>query len=30
VAYPLEDTIANMKVIEAVLRSGEKGGWEKV
>ena len=28
VAYPLEDTIANMKVIEAVLRSGKTGAWE--
>ncbi len=25
--YPLEDTIANMKVIEAVVRSAEAGTW---
>lgn len=25
--YPLEDTIANMRVIEAVTRSAERGGW---
>ena len=30
VIYPLEDTIANMKVIEAVFRSAEKGGWETI
>jgi predicted dehydrogenase len=29
VAYPLEDTIANMKVIEAVFRSGKTRGWEE-
>jgi predicted dehydrogenase len=27
VAYPLEDTVANMRVIEAVFRSGETGAW---
>jgi predicted dehydrogenase len=25
--YPLEDTIANMRVIEAVTQSAERGGW---
>ena len=29
VAYPLEDTIANTKVIEAVFRSAETGDWER-
>jgi predicted dehydrogenase len=29
VAYPLEDTVANMKVIEAAFRSEKTGGWEK-
>ena len=29
VAYPLEDTIANMRVIEAVFRSGTTGEWER-
>jgi predicted dehydrogenase len=29
VAYPLEDTVANMKVIEAAFRSEVTGGWEK-
>jgi predicted dehydrogenase len=28
-AYPLEDTVANMKVIEAAFRSEETGTWEK-
>jgi predicted dehydrogenase len=28
VAYPLEDTIANMKVIEAVFKSAKTGQWE--
>ena len=27
VAYPLEDTVANMRVIEAVFRSEQTGGW---
>lgn len=27
-AYPLEDTIANMRAIEAVFRSAETGRWE--
>jgi len=27
VPTPLEDAVANMKVIEAVVRSGEVGGW---
>jgi predicted dehydrogenase len=30
VPVPLEDSIATMSVIEAVLRSGETGKWEKV
>ena len=29
VAYPLEDTVANMKVIDAAFRSEKTGGWEK-
>ena len=29
VAYPLEDTVANMKVIEAAFRSEVTGAWEK-
>ena len=29
VAYPLEDTVANMRVIEAAFRSEKTGGWEK-
>jgi len=28
VAYPLEDTVANMKVIEAAFRSEKTGTWE--
>ena len=27
VAYPLEDTVANMRVIDAVFRSAEAGEW---
>ena len=27
VAYPLEDTLANMRVIEAAFRSEQTGGW---
>lgn len=30
VPVPLEDSIATMAVIEAVLRSGDTGKWEKV
>ena len=30
VPVPLEDAIANMRVIEAVFRSGETGGWVSV
>jgi predicted dehydrogenase len=30
VPVPLEDALANMLVIEAVLRSGQSGRWEKV
>jgi predicted dehydrogenase len=26
--FPLEDAIANMRVIDAVFRSAETGGWE--
>ena len=26
---PLEDSLANMKVIDAVFRAAERGGWEK-
>ena len=27
---PLEDAIRNMRVIDAIFRSGESGGWEEV
>jgi len=30
VPTPIEDAVANMKVIEAVLKSGETGSWEAV
>jgi predicted dehydrogenase len=30
VPVPLENAVANMAVIEAVLRSGETGRWEQV
>ena len=30
VPTPIEDAVANMKVIEAVLKSGETGSWESV
>lgn len=30
VPVPLEDALANMRVIEAVLRAGESGQWERV
>ena len=30
VAYPLEDTVANMKVIDAAFRSEKSGGWEPI
>jgi predicted dehydrogenase len=30
VPTPIEDAVANMKVIEAVLKSGESGNWEQV
>ena len=30
VAYPLEDTVANMRVIEAAFRSEKTGGWVTV
>ncbi len=29
VPTPLEDSVANMAVIEAIVRSSERGGWEK-
>ncbi len=28
--FPIEDAIANMRVIDAAFRSGRGGGWEKV
>ena len=28
--YPLEDSIENMRVIDALFRSGRSGGWEQV
>jgi predicted dehydrogenase len=28
--YPLEDSLANMRVIDALFRSGQSGGWEPV
>jgi predicted dehydrogenase len=27
--WPIEDAVANMRVIDALYRSGESGGWEK-
>jgi len=30
VPTPIEDAVANMRVIEAVFRSGESGGWEAI
>jgi predicted dehydrogenase len=30
VAYPLEDSVANMKAIDAVFRSEETGGWAAI
>jgi predicted dehydrogenase len=30
VAYPLEMTVQNMRLIEAVFRSAERGEWETV
>lgn len=29
-AFPLEDAVMNMAVIDALYRSGESGGWEEV
>lgn len=29
VPVPLENALGNIRVIEAVVRSGETGGWEK-
>lgn len=29
-AFPLEDAVKNMAVIDALYRSGESGGWEEV
>jgi len=28
--YPLEDSLQNMRVIDALFRSGRSGGWERV
>jgi predicted dehydrogenase len=28
--YPLEDSLGNMRVIDALFRSGRSGGWERV
>jgi len=28
-AYPIEDAIANMRVIDAAFRSARSGGWER-
>jgi len=28
--YPLEDSLENMRVIDALFRSGRSGGWERV
>jgi predicted dehydrogenase len=28
-AYPIEDAIANMRVIDAIFRAAKSGGWEK-
>ena len=28
--FPIEDAIANMRVIDACFRSAKSGGWEKV
>jgi len=28
VAVPLEDSVRNMRVIDAIFRSGESGRWE--
>ena len=28
--YPLEMSVVNMRIIEAVVRSGAKGGWEQI
>ena len=30
VPYPLEDSLQNMRVIDALFRSGRSGGWERV
>jgi len=27
--FPIEDAIANMRVIDALFRSAKSGGWEK-
>jgi predicted dehydrogenase len=29
VPVPLEDALANMKVIDAIFRSAKSGGWEQ-
>jgi predicted dehydrogenase len=28
--YPLEDSVRNMRVIDALFRSGRSGGWESI
>jgi hypothetical protein len=28
-AFPIEDAIANMRVIDALFRSAKSGSWEK-
>jgi hypothetical protein len=28
--FTLESSVANQKVIDAIFRAGESGGWEKV
>lgn len=30
VPTPIDDAVANMRVIEAFVRSGDKGGWEQI
>jgi predicted dehydrogenase len=30
IPYPLEDSLENMRVIDALFRSGRSGGWERV
>ena len=28
--FALEDSVKNQKVIDAIFRAGDSGGWEKV